>query len=261
MLAETMERERLIPLAGCINFRDLGGYPTMDGRRVRWRRLFRSDSLHRMTQQDLVRVRDLGLTLAFDLRTPEELERYGVEHVMAAGVRHRHAPFIPAVNRAELSEITGDLTGHYLQMLERGRSAIQELFATLAAPEHYPMVLYCMAGKDRTGLAAALVLRALGVPDAHIVADYALTERYAGDLLRQRVTEAADAFGPLPPAVLAALPSTMEQTLAALDRNYGSTEKFLRECGVSREELEAVRAHLLEDAGQDLGEAVAVYPV
>lgn len=256
MVLETMERR--IPLTGCVNFRDLGGYPTKDGRRLRWRRLFRSDSLHQLTPEDLPQVRALGVTVAFDLRTPQELELYGVQHLIDAGIRYRHVPFIPAVNRAELAGITEDLTDHYLRMLESGRSAIRDLFATLAGPESYPMVLYCMAGKDRTGVAAALVLRALGVPDEHIIADYALTERYAGDRLRQRATEAAAQYGPLPPAVLAAKPLTMERTLASLDRTYGSAEAFLLECGVTREELDAVRRHLLDGtAGQGPGQTAA----
>ncbi|HEY8491972.1 MAG TPA: tyrosine-protein phosphatase [Dehalococcoidia bacterium] len=254
-------RERRIPLTGCVNFRDLGGYPTKDGRRIRWRRLFRSDSLHQLTPEDLAQVRALGLAVAFDLRTSAEVQLHAVPHLAAAGVRHCHVPFIPAVDRAELARMVDDLSGHYLRVLDTARPAIRELFGTLAEPRSYPAVIYCMAGKDRTGLAAALVLRALGVSDDHVVTDYALTETYAGERLRARTAEILAQVGALPPAVLAATPLTMERTLATLDETYGSTEAFLLACGVTRDELKLVRAHLLEDAATDPEEAVTASPV
>ena len=85
--------ERLIDLEGCLNFRDLGGYPTRDGRRLAWRRVYRSDGLHRLTQQDVQRLRDeLGLTDVIDLRSTAELTLDGRGRLENEPMAFHHLP-------------------------------------------------------------------------------------------------------------------------------------------------------------------------
>jgi len=98
--------ERRIPLAGAANFRDLGGYPTQDGRRVRWRRLFRSDRLAELSPADVDVLRELGITTVFDLRTADELDRHGTSPLYEHGVIHRHVPFVEKVGNTAGAEAT-----------------------------------------------------------------------------------------------------------------------------------------------------------
>src|SRR5262245_16909903 len=84
--------QRLIPLEGCLNFRDLGGYPLEDGRTVRGRRLFRSDALHCLTPAAVAQVRELGVRDVVDLRSTYELRSEGSGPLADAGLRHHHVP-------------------------------------------------------------------------------------------------------------------------------------------------------------------------
>ncbi len=98
---ETTTLERAIPLAGCGNFRDLGGYVTGNGRIVRWRQLFRSDSIHQLTDEDVAVVRSLGVRVGFDLRSEREVREHGVARLAEAQVRHVHAPFVQTIGDGE----------------------------------------------------------------------------------------------------------------------------------------------------------------
>lgn len=176
--------ERDPGLAGPSNFRDLGGYRTGDGRLVRWRTVFRSDAL-RLTQDDVVILRDqVGLRTAVDFRTPMEYghrEGGGPPHHVArlaeVGVVRIHLPMIDETRVArQASDERPPAARGYLKMLERGGPTLAELFNLLAEARHLPLVFHCSAGKDRTGIAAALLLGVLGVDDATIVADYALSQ-------------------------------------------------------------------------------------
>ncbi len=176
--------ERDPGLSGPSNFRDLGGYRTTDGRHVRWRRVFRSDAL-RLTEQDVQVLRDeVGLRTTVDLRTGFE---YGhqegggnpthVARLAEVGVTRHHLPMIDETRVARhASDIRPPAAKGYLKMLEKGGPALAELFTLLTDPANHPLVFHCAAGKDRTGVAAALLLGVLGVDDDTIIADYALSQ-------------------------------------------------------------------------------------
>src|SRR4051812_1374897 len=160
------------------NFRDVGGYSGLDGRTVRWRRLFRSDALHRLTEDDADDFAELGIRTVIDLRRPFEIEKYGrvaerygldyrnlvLEHVDWEDVEHS-----PDVRHERW------LADRYLNFAEDGREGILASLRVIADPGAAPVIVHCMAGKDRTGTVCALTLSLLGVSDADITADYALT--------------------------------------------------------------------------------------
>lgn len=171
-------------LIGPSNFRDLGGYATADGRAVRWRRVFRADAL-RFTDDDVVVVRDqLRVRTAIDLRTPIEyggLDGGGkppyVERLAAAGITR---VALPTVDETRLVRQAADhrpiAAKSYLKMFERGGPAMAEAVRIIADTDRGPVVFHCAAGKDRTGILAALLLGLLGVDDRTIVEDYALSQ-------------------------------------------------------------------------------------
>jgi protein-tyrosine phosphatase len=169
--------ERHLRFDAVFNFRDLGGYPTRDGRTTRWRTFYRADGLFRMTEADIDTVRALGLRTVLDLRTPDELTERGTFPVGAHPVRFEHLPFL--VNHWDPAEAVDDTTSFlvrkYTEMLDEGSASIAAAFAVLADHDAPPAVFHCAAGKDRTGVLAMLLLAVAGVPDEIIGQDYALT--------------------------------------------------------------------------------------
>ena len=249
-------QERLITLAGCGNFRDLGGYETRKGRTVRWRRLFRSDALAWLTEGDVQALAGMDLRLVFgiDLRTHDELDAMHVGVVYESDTRHQHLPFFPrfgadraAVQAAvhAIGQVAGD---RYLQLMEQSRPCFEGVFNLLAEPAHYPSAFYCAAGKDRTGMVSALLLRMLGVSDEQIIEDYALTEAPTEERMIARFKTMGRDLREMPdPSTLKAHPETMEHFLAGFDRLHGSVEEFLLSCNLQESTLEQVRQNLLED--------------
>jgi protein-tyrosine phosphatase len=254
MLQEALY-ERRLSLEGCGNFRDLGGYEAADGRTIRWRRLFRSDALTWLTEDDLAILANHGLHLAagFDLRTPEELTVMAPGPLFENGTRHHHLPFIASFGgdvekMRAIAFATGEVAAaEYAALLDGARDCFRELFRALAEPETYPAAFFCAAGKDRTGMVSALLLRALGVRDELIVEDYAMSGPPDVERLRSRMQALGRVLDEsIDRSKLAATPDTMYHFLRVFDSRYGSVAAFLDGCGITTGVIERVREHLLE---------------
>jgi protein-tyrosine phosphatase len=222
---------RHLSLQGASNFRDLGGYPTADGRATRWRHIFRSNHLGQLTAADVETVRALGVRSAFDFRGVEE-RASGVCVVDEITVHSLPIePTVVAALRAELG--AGRLTApvaleimreSYRNYVRHNTHSFRTLFGHLLE-DHAPLVIHCTAGKDRTGFASALILHALGVPDEVISEDYLLTNQF----YRRDPSAATD----LPEDVRNAIGSVETSYLAAafeaVGRDYGDLETYLRD--------------------------------
>jgi protein-tyrosine phosphatase len=240
------DRGRFTKLAGAHNFRDLGGYPTADGRRTRWGRLYRSDALHNLTPDDVAVVRSMGLRTVVDLRTPAEADRLGRGPLADGPIRYHNA----SLSRDGMAPMTpdGDLVGRYLSYLDEGAGAFVTVFAEMARADNLPMLLHCMFGKDRTGVLVAVVLESMGVQRRHIVDDFALSSepvRRIMDGLRED-PEYRETIDRTPPERLLAPARTMERFLDQLDERHGGARAWLGRVGVPAAHLEAAAAHLLE---------------
>ena len=241
--------ERLIELEGCFNFRDLGGYPTGDGRRVRWRMLFRSDALHHLTPEDVRRLRSgLGIGDIVDLRSTHELSLDGRGLLDAEDIRFHHLPLFDGQRSADdPPPPMGSLAEMYLGMAEYGKDPIGRVLTTLARTGS-PAVYHCAAGKDRTGIISALLLGLLGVRDEIIVADYAATRENL-DAIVDRLTNTPGyqrIFDDLPRDTLHAEPETMMALLTGLRDRYDGVPGYAREAGVSEADIEQLRDRVLE---------------
>ena len=176
---------RLLPLQGASNFRDLGGYAGQDDRRVRWRRLFRSDHLAGLTAEDHAAVQALGIRRAFDFRGVQESQAqpYAVPGLVrhALSIEPTVAQEMLALAQARLpmtpERMASLMEDLYLRLVDHESARFAQWFGHLLA-DNAPQVFHCTAGKDRTGLAAALLLRALGVPQPVVEADYLLTNAH-----------------------------------------------------------------------------------
>jgi protein-tyrosine phosphatase len=243
--------DRRVGFEGAFNFRDLGGYRARAGQTVRWRTLYRADALHRLADEELDQLSLLGVRSVLDLRTTAEIEhgRIRAEHL---GITHLHLPVLNDTWRqrdldpeADAGEVLGSL---YVDMLDVGAVAIAGALRSMADPAQVPAVFHCAAGKDRTGVLAAVVLALLGVDEDTIVGDYALTAQAMDalvDRLRQDRPEALSAMNDQPPAYLATPPEAMRRFLDHVDREHGSMVGYVRDIGVELEVVEALHANLL----------------
>jgi protein-tyrosine phosphatase len=232
------------------NLRDLGGLRAADGRVVGAGRLYRGAGLHRLTGDDLEFVRTLRLRLVVDLRSTGELNRHGGFPHPGAAAAVRHLPMfetLPALSEAP-QEPAERLSELYSGMLDVGGRTIATVVKALAQPANLPMLFYCAAGKDRTGVTAALVLRLLGVSNEAIAADYAASEEPVRALLQWMETgdsEAHEEMVRLPRGMTSAPPTAIRGFLESVEREHASVERFVEGLGVDRATIEAVQRNLL----------------
>jgi protein tyrosine/serine phosphatase len=245
---DTTPVNRATAFSAMFNFRDVGGYAGLDGRTVRWRRLYRSDSLHRIDDVDRAAFGALGIRTVVDLRRPHEVTRdgrvpaYDGLDYLHIHPEHRDWDEVPYDERHGLARYLAD---RYLDLAETGTAGIAKAVAVIADEEAAPVVVHCVAGKDRTGVVCALTLSLLGVDDADIAADYALStaasERFSA-WLRDELPDST----PPPPPFLASPAEAMMLFLEDLRRRHGAVAAYLIEAGLSPEQITALRAHLLE---------------
>jgi protein-tyrosine phosphatase len=238
---------RVIPLFAVHNFRDLGGYPTNDGRHTRWRTLFRADGLYRLTPDDANIVMNLGVRTVVDLRTNNEVRERGTFPVNVHDVAYHHLPIIDATwgetQTPEFDDAVDFLVYAYREMLAEAAPRFADAINLLSQQSVLPAVFHCAAGKDRTGILAALVLGVLGVDESIIAADYGLTRSATTRLrawARQHQPELADLYDRMPPRFTAADPRAMTIILNDITSRYGSVRNYVREIGVSDDAVRAL---------------------
>lgn len=244
--------QRCISLAEVYNLRDVGGYPTTDCRRVRWGHIFRADGLHRANQTDRDGIRALGIRTVIDLRSWDEVAAGHVSVVAIGAERFHHLPVLHSLDAtlgpAAVTDPEETLAHTYGKMLEEGSLAIALALRVMADPSSHPVVFHCAAGKDRTGILAAVLLSILGVDDATVAEDYALSapavERMVSRLM---VSAAAGSEVPVIPEWLLSAPAgAMRLTLDGLRHRHGSVEGYLLDAGVPTEMLQTLRRLLLQ---------------
>jgi protein-tyrosine phosphatase len=252
-------KTRRIEFEGSFNFRDLGGWRTNDGRTVCWRRLFRADSVHRLTPADVGRAHDeLGVRTLLDLRNEMEIGAYGIGLLAEGGMNRLHLPITsrpretPALGGAAAvpnpSRTPDEMLAVYLGMLEVSSDLVVRAVEALVEDEALPAVFFCTAGKDRTGVLSAVVLGALGVRDEDLVEDYFLT-RDAIEQIIGRIASDADApemYRDLPPMHFAPHEETMERFVDEMRRKYGSFADYLVTKGLPESTLDRLRSALIE---------------
>lgn len=223
---------RLIALEGATNFRDLGGYEARDGRRVRWRRLFRADGLHRLTPGDGGTLAGLGLEEALDLRygperageparLPDSVASVHIGLAAAPGASLLETMNLGGVSSAAVAKDW--LTRSYAGYPEKYAPACGAILRRLVAEDAPPLLFHCTAGKDRTGFAAAVVLEALGVPRTTIMEDYLLTNRHWDRGNREPQGLPREIYEP----VFSAREEYLSASWATLDREHGGLEGWL----------------------------------
>jgi protein-tyrosine phosphatase len=241
------DTRRWIALEGAFNFRDLGGYGTVDGGAVRWGSIFRSDALHHLSPEDLELVGALGVDRIIDLRSPDEIEAVGRGRLTDGPIAYLTAPIIPSATGEALAAPPGDdIAERYLWYLDVGRKGFVDAFEVLSRPGGGAVVFHCAAGKDRTGVVAALLLSLLGVTDDDIVADYALTNRALPMILERLAADPvhAESVAQMPASRRTVQPQTMRRFLQMLHDEHGGAQAWLEHAGVSSDSIDHLRSTL-----------------
>jgi len=232
---------RALAWEGCRNVRDLGGLPTEDSGETRFGAVVRADNLRRLSEAGWQSLLDYGVRTAVDLRRPDEL---AVDPPGGAPIDVVHLDLCP------LDLIQADfplqLEDAYLDMLETFHANFARALGAVAQAPAGGVVVHCLAGRDRTGLVAALLLRVAGVEVSAVAADWAESESNLAAELQAWVAAAEDSrerrrregF------VDGASADAMENVLGELDRLYGSASEYLLTGGAQETELELARARL-----------------
>lgn len=256
----TMDLDRRVDLGGVYNVRDLGGYPGADGRRVRSGVLFRASSLHRLTDEEA--WREFGAVSVIDLRYQTEVDAFPLPSFIEDAM---HVPVLPETWRSgrEHARRDGDAAEHlawvYEVMLELGQDTVRSILEQLAEPDALPAVFFCMAGKDRTGFVAAVLLSLLGVSDDDIADDFALSGDEVVALVEWLRTREDFENHPMmnqSEELLRAPRGAMELFLARVTSEFGSLHDWVLTLDLPGHTVETLRAHLLvpTDSMDDLEE-------
>lgn len=239
-------KQRHIALEGAHNVRDVGGYAAANGAETQWRRLLRSDSLHRLTADDQQRLRAYGVRTIIDLRLPFEVAHDPNVFAGAADIQYRNIPLITERTDAGIESRSTTVSDLYRLMIDECQEPIRDVLAALAEAEA-PVLIHCMVGKDRTGLIAALTLGMAGVRSELIADDYALSAPLTSALLAEirtmLVSHNIDVarFDRLSPAPREA----MLTTLNYIDARYGGVESYMTTIGLTSAQRESLRQLLL----------------
>ncbi|MCL1854113.1 MAG: tyrosine-protein phosphatase [Clostridia bacterium] len=246
-----MKANDAMPLDGPRNLRDLGGYPTIDGKRTRMGQFLRSDSPASLTLSDCERLYQYGVRTQVDLRSalecrlnPSPLDGY-------RDMAYHNVQLLDSLSGnsgsdgPHMLEMPDTMAPVYMHLLAHAKPGLTEALRLMLRLPEGCALFNCTAGKDRTGVVALLLLKAARCPDEVIIADYAAS--YGNiqkdldkiiDLYRQNGT-------PLNPSLLRSDPELMEQTLQAFDREYGAIENWMALAGFSDQELDALRTKLV----------------
>ncbi len=251
------EPDGTVLLQGSVNFRDIGGYKTIDGKQVKRGVIYRSGTLDALTEQDLQTLLELNVTHIFDLRLDEEAEQQPDR--LPSGAVYERTPIKAGSNPVtrvvslmrNIDQLNEFVVNSYTKHLIDAEAQTYSSIFKMIAAEDGAAVIHCTAGKDRTGIGVALLLSALGVPDETIVADYSLSNRSYDVYYNDAVSQLAPLkkLGILPEDISCLLvsdPEYMRQSLRYLHENYGGGEGYFQKAGVDAATLEKLKARLLE---------------
>ena len=236
------EPQRRLGFPELLNARDLGGLPTLDGGHTRARSLLRADDLAQLTAEGLSALRDYGVATVLDLRWPEEAAQHPspVPRVLPQ-VRYERVSLLTHTEdewRLRSRDVEKELWK--CVVLEQARLELKQVLHVIAAAAPGPLLFHCIAGKDRTGLIAALLLALADVTPEAIARDYAMSSENLREGYLKRYAEAD------PARILEAIrcPEAGAHNMLRFLANAGGVRAYLERLGLPRHEIAALRARL-----------------
>jgi protein-tyrosine phosphatase len=234
---------RLVPLQGALNVRSLGGLRGRNGP-IPEGRFLRAADLNRLTAADRDLLAARGVALDLDLRTAEEVG--SAADVLAADARFRYVRIsLLGTEKLDLANLPDALGPMYVQSLAANQPQFRQALQTIAAQRDGAVLFHCTAGKDRTGMLAALLLSLAGVPRSEIVHNYTLSAHYLEPMMKlsPQMQEMARQ-NPKMVALMGSPAEAIESFLDALDRQHGGARAYLRTIGVSDADVQRLLVRL-----------------
>ena len=267
-----MKFARVLPYEGGVNFRDLGGYVTRDGQTLRWGKLYRCGKLDDLSAQAIDEIAALGIKTKIDLRYPDEVQMYPsssaafpkAENIVWQAVDDKSHSILKGSQKAK--ERGGQdglrtlMKDRYVMYLKSHAPIFSQMLRKIANAQT-PLVFHCAAGKDRTGVAAAIILSLLDVDRDTILQDYMITQEQLGAKLESWALGGAsidsqylafmDMVNNAPYETIKPLfdadESYLKHCFSHIDSQYGGFESYAKnELGLTASLLEQIKAHLLE---------------
>ncbi len=258
------EKKRHLPFSGAKNFRDLGGYRTVDGKAVRWGILYRSDHLHKLTDADLKYLATLALDRIIDFRAEHEKEKEPDRLLANTDIRILEIPILDSsteIWRDYREQLLRDnlknlhpanfMIKTNIELATRFTPQIRQFIHELFLANGHPVLFHCAAGKDRTGYAAAIILRILGVPLEAVMDDYLLSNQYylsaySRNLFVLRLMK-GKRFSEVVKGFLEVQPAYLSTAFEIIDYKFGSFEKYVHTgLGLTEQDINLLRSLYLE---------------
>jgi protein-tyrosine phosphatase len=245
MTTSTDSNNRLLRLEGAYNVRDIGGYLTAEGHTVQTGRFLRADGLHRLTSVDQDTILGIGVRTVIDLRHAKELaEKRNVFNGSARTNYFNISLINPATSTNANIRSLGDM---YVNMLDECGPLLREVFERMAEAEGDGVLFHCAAGKDRTGVVAALLLDLAGVEPSVIIADYAETEVNLSPIMDELRKDRPEQIpADMYELFLGSAPSNMELMLNHLHGSFGGAKSYFERIGLSEEQIAGLKRMLLQ---------------
>jgi protein-tyrosine phosphatase len=246
---------RRLPLEGLVNTRDLGGYPTKDGKMTRYGAAVRSEAPQSLTDRDVEALIAYGIKTVVDLRGAEEIERHPSRLSGLSSVDYHCCPAFDesvafAAKGGTPFQENFDMGAKYIEMAERRKDWIYKVMTVIAESDG-GVLFNCAMGKDRTGIVAALLLGHAGAHEVDIVADYSVSDQYLVpvyerifDRMRWDMTD--EEINKLMPYFLTP-PDNMRRLLGHINKTYGGVTEYLRDCGLDDAALARLRARMIAE--------------
>jgi protein-tyrosine phosphatase len=253
---EADDVERRIVFDGTANFRDIGGYPSNQHKRVKWRRVFRSGNLASLTDNDHQILKEIGIRSICDFRSTEEIARQPNRLPQNTSLQYLHLPIVnqtmeptEAVTRimkGDIAWFTQDfMVNAYIEKIEAFHDIWYLFFKYLCQRSFRPLLFHCTAGKDRTGVCAALILLSLGVSEKWVIHDHALSNIYNAKQI-ETIKDNLRKVGVDPEKLMDYLTAPKTAIVAVIEhinKKYGSARDYL----VQKAKVKAAWIEKLED--------------
>ncbi len=234
-------------LEGCLNFRDIGGYDTIDGKNVVSGKIYRADSLAKLTEKDIDALKSLGINVVIDLRYSNETENEINPLNNLDGFEYYNVSLLDGVFSNDLKGgFPPSLEEMYIQLVDEAKDLLIEVLRIIIKSSDKKIVYHCTAGKDRTGVITVLLLLLAGVSKEEIINDYSLTYGYIKDSVEKMIENAVKTGIVLPRFLFKSDRESMIEFLDYFTKKYGDVEKYLLQVSMKKEEILELKNILIE---------------
>jgi protein-tyrosine phosphatase len=238
-----------LSLNGTRNTRELGGYRTLHGSKTRTHAFLRSDSLSELTDTDIQTLLRYGVRCVVDMRSETELTASPSAMKHVEDIYYYSVPILDEIaSKGYIGQMPDRMGKIYIELLSRNQKDFAIIMRIFARHNDCTVLFNCMAGKDRTGIIAMLLLLLAGVPHEVMIADYSVSETNMKELFQKQKVWLQKKYGiAVPDHIFSSKPEEIEMALQYLLDNYGTAQDYLLHCGVSVEDLCTIRNMLVSE--------------